>query len=254
MTIEPTTTEIITTGTAERSLPADRATLHLRVSVTDANREDAVRRAAELHEALVRRAEALVSAGDAERFEADPLTTSSSSWEENGARRTEHYASAGVRVLLLRLDQVGALTAELSTAGVDPSVEWRLSDELRGEVESELRGEAVVDARVRAEDYAAAIGTALGAVLEVREPGSAGGSGGSDPLRRALRASGLAGGLGDRGTLAGIGERHARVPLRRGLSSAGRRTDRGRPDPRPVPARAGVGRWICSGLGNVLSK
>lgn len=179
MTIEPTTTEIITTGAAARTLAADRATLHLRVSVTDANREDAVRRAAELHAALVRRAEALVEAGEAERFEADPLTTSSSSWEQDGSRRTEHYAGASVRALLLRLDLVGELTAELATTGVDPSVEWRLSDELRRGVESELRREAVADARDRAEDYAVAVGTTLGAVLEVREPGSAGGSGGA---------------------------------------------------------------------------
>lgn len=163
-------TEIVVTGSAERSLPADRAQLQLSTSNVGPQRPPVVAEAGAVHERIVARAQRLVAEGTAESYTAEAVTTYTSSWrDEHGTQFVEHRASVSVGIDLVALDQVGALTTEFAEAGIDANVSWKLSDPVRDAVLRELRAEAVADARAAADDFAAALGEPLSALRELRD-------------------------------------------------------------------------------------
>ena len=187
-------TEIIVTGAAERFLIADRATLSVNMSLSDAERSSVVERAAQAHEHLVARATGLVDAGAASRYLANPVETYSNSWRDGDGRLiSEHTANVSVQIELIDLELVGGLTQEFAGEGSDARVGWGLSDELRNSVLGELRAEAVEDARRAARDYASAIGRSEPELLSLRDGDS--GAGMPGPLARGMMIAAEAKGM-----------------------------------------------------------
>ncbi len=168
--------QILVSGHAERRLPADRVELALSTSHVGTERRAVVAEAAAQHARLVERAQQLVASGAAESFSADALSTYTNSWrDERGEQVVEHRASVSIAIELSALEQVGALTTELAETGVDPRLNWKLSDARRTSVLRELRAAAVADARTTAGDYAAAIGAAELALVQLRDAELGGG-------------------------------------------------------------------------------
>lgn len=163
-------TEIIVTGSAESLVPADQASLNASVSLSGEVRDELLRSAGDVHDELVRFARELTADGAASGYSAEAVATYSNSWrDEHGERVVEHRAVAAVRIELTALDRVGEFAAQLTEHGVDVSVSWGLSAALRGEWARRLRGAAVADARVAAEDFAEAISATRLTLVSLRD-------------------------------------------------------------------------------------
>jgi len=181
-------TVITTVGTAERHLPAERAALVARVSVSDADRATAVAAATALHNRLAARAGELHAAGDATWHHASTLSTGVHQWVDNdGSLNREHVTTSSVQVKLSNLDRVADTVEQLSAMGASVHASWALTEVTRTRVTREIRAAAVSDARVEADDFASALGTTIARVVTLRA-----GEAGPGPvgLRSAAMASG----------------------------------------------------------------
>ncbi|WP_162231088.1 SIMPL domain-containing protein [Leucobacter musarum] len=168
-------TEIRVTGAATRSLPADQATVRASARFADASRENVVASASALQDRVLDRLRAVAAAGGADAYIADPISTSSNSWSgEGGVRVVEHSAVVSVSVTLHDPQRVGELIAGLIEDGADADATWELSAAHRAAVISELRAEAVADARAAAGDYAAALGAPGIEITSVEDASDAG--------------------------------------------------------------------------------
>lgn len=185
-------TEITVTGAAEQRIPANEAQLAASVSVRDASRDRVLGQVEQAHAKLVERARQLVAEGTALSYAADPISSYSNSWRDEKRRAVvEYQAHASVRIVLVELERVGDIAAELTRSGADVHVSWELSAETRRAAEATLRAAAVADARAAAEDYAKAIGASSAAIVSLRD----GAGGGVAPLgmaRFALADAGAA--------------------------------------------------------------
>ncbi|PZF84480.1 SIMPL domain-containing protein [Jiangella anatolica] len=194
---------ITVAGTAQRFVPAERGTVHLRATREARRSADVVPFVADLHARLSADAERHVTAGAASRWSADQLYVSTVQRyvRDSDVSETFQVAAAGVAV---RFTDFGALSGWITEVGtidgvVVDGVEWELTDARRKDVEREVRAEAVRDAQERAATYAAALGLTVGAVGALYEPGlrphTQPGFDGGGPVRYArMAAADLAGG------------------------------------------------------------
>ena len=163
-------TIIRATGSSERELRAQLATLRIHVNVTHREREVAVRDAVTTHNTIVARARGLVESGDATSVEAQAPSTYGSSMPgptPSAEPQVVTVATSNVSVTLSNLELVGALTLELALAGASVHIDWNLTDATRREGERACRREAVLRAREIADDYAEALGTTIVAVASI---------------------------------------------------------------------------------------
>lgn len=162
-------------GTAQRLLPAERGTVHLRATAEARRSSDVVPVVADLHARLSADAEQHVAAGAATRWSADDLYVSTVQryLKDSDVSEPFQVAAAGVAV---RFSDFGALSAWVTEVGtadgvVVDGVTWELTRAHRHEVETEVRAEAVRDAQERAGVYAAALGLSGVSIVALYEPG-----------------------------------------------------------------------------------
>lgn len=163
-------TTITVEGLGERHIIAERATLTARVAVAHANRERSMELGASVHSQLAERAGRLREAEAATWHSIDVLTTNVRVWtDKDGRKHQDHVTSGRVRIKLARLDLVSDVVADLSALGATVSTDWSLTDATRLRSTRELRVVAVQDARTKADDFAAALGTSVREVAALRE-------------------------------------------------------------------------------------
>lgn len=164
-------TVVITEGTAERHLRAERATLTISPRVVTASAAASVAAVERTVAELAARARALRESGDATWHQVGTIRLSSRTVGTDDDR-VEHIAQATVQIKLSNLTLVGPLTSELSASTIGVSPAWALTEATRKAHEREVRISAVAAARERAQDYAAALQGTVRAVLEVSDLGA----------------------------------------------------------------------------------
>lgn len=163
-------TGITVTGLGERHLVAERATLTARIAIAHVDRAASIAQGTSVHAELAERVIALRGSGAATWHSVDVLTTSARVWtDKDGRKHRDHVTSGSVRVKLADLARVADTVADLSALGATVSTAWDLTERTRLEVTRELRVAAVRDARAKADDFAAALGTTVSRVLAIRE-------------------------------------------------------------------------------------
>ncbi|MDZ8274624.1 SIMPL domain-containing protein [Microbacterium aquimaris] len=176
-------TVITTVGSAERHLPAERATLVARVSVSHTDRATAIAEGTALHNRLAERAGELHASGDATWHHASTLSTGVRQWvDHDGTTHREHVTSSSVQVKLSNLNRVADTVEQLSAMGATVQTSWSLTEATRTRVTREIRAAAVSAARQEADDFASALGTTIARVATLRS-----GDAGAAPM--ALRSA-----------------------------------------------------------------
>lgn len=183
-------------GTAERYAAPERAIVHIRVGATSLEKGEAYRGVVNIHNGLVALADDFKSTAAATWFDASAPSTYSyqEHWVPDGEdaepqTRMRYAASSRVSVKFQDFEKMGEWLAELSEQElISVSVEWKLTDETRKQLQKEIRGEAVANARELAEDYARGDGVVIDAahrmaLLSVSDNDSH--YGGPSPLRGA---------------------------------------------------------------------
>lgn len=177
-------------GFAQRYLPAERGTVHLRATAEARRSSDVVPVIAELHARLSAEAERHVASDVATWWSADQLSVSTVHryLKDSDVSEPFQVASAGVAVKFADFAALSAWVTEVGTLDgvVVDGVDWALTEARRTEVEKEVRTDAVRDAQERAAAYAAALGFATVTVAALYEaglrphthPGFEGGGGG----------------------------------------------------------------------------
>lgn len=164
-------TVVITEGTAERHIRAERATLTISPRVVTDAAAKSVAAVETIVADLAARARSLRDSGDATWHQVGAIRISSRTVGTDDDR-VEHIAQATVQVKLSNLTLVGPLTSELSASTITVTPTWALTEATRKAHEREVRMSAVAAARSRAEDYAAALQATVRSVLEVSDLGS----------------------------------------------------------------------------------
>ncbi len=171
-------TLITVSGLGERHVRAERATLTATVSVAHERRDRSMTLGQAAHTRLAERAAALRGTGAATWHSVDVLSTRVRVWtDKDGTKHQDHLTTGTVRIKLARLDLVGDVVAELSALGATVSTAWALTESRRNDLTREMRVWAVRDARAKADDFAAALGSVVKRVVTVREsqaPGAPG--------------------------------------------------------------------------------
>jgi uncharacterized protein YggE len=161
--------EILVEGTGEVRVMPDRATVHVVVDGEGSSREEAYAAAARSAAAV----DAVLKA-EADAFErvatAALIVQPRTRWQDGQSVRTG-WIAARTSVLEIRaLDRLGDLLAQVASSGGNISgLTWGLDP--ANAAPGEARSRAGADARLRAEQYAAALGVNVGAVAWVAEPG-----------------------------------------------------------------------------------
>jgi len=161
--------EIMVKGWGQaRSMP-DRAVIDVLVETEAASREQAYGQAAgltqQVDQVLANRASAVALARTAVL-----MVHPKSRWKRGESVRTGWRAVRGTSVEVTDFSQLGELIAEVTAAGGAVSgPTWRLDES--NPAHREARRTAAEDARLRAEDYAGALGLTLTHVAWVSEPG-----------------------------------------------------------------------------------
>lgn len=169
---------VTVTGTASASARPDRASIALGVQASRSSAQGAMGLAAE-------RADALVAAlRDAGATDEDLRTTGISLWFDQTARQ---YTATCSLTVAVPVDEVGSRLDVAATAGGDEftlnGVSFSVADP--APLLAPLRGEALADARAKADALAAAEAASVGDVLTIVE----GGGGGAVPVfKGAMRA------------------------------------------------------------------
>jgi hypothetical protein len=167
-------------GRAVRHLAAERATVRVRIrcehaSQVDGTAEDA---AALLREvSVLARAEA--DAGAATWWGAEPVVTwVEKEWVKPSAHadsvlKRRHVAGAGVQVKFRDFGRMTAFAARVNgLQGAEvANVSWALTESTRDALTAETRRDAAVDARLRAEAYATALGEHSVTLVHLYEEG-----------------------------------------------------------------------------------
>jgi uncharacterized protein YggE len=161
--------EIVVEGTGEVRVMPDRATVYVAVDGEGSSREEAYAAAARSAAAV----DAVFKA-EADAFErvatAALIVQPRTRWQDGQSVRTG-WTAARASVLEIRaLDRIGDLLAQLASSGGNISgLTWGLDP--ANSAPREARSRAGQDARMRAEQYAAALGVKVGTVAWVAEPG-----------------------------------------------------------------------------------
>ncbi|GAB3599880.1 SIMPL domain-containing protein [Microbacterium tumbae] len=165
-------TIIAVDGLGERHLRAERATLTARVAIAHRDRASSMAQGTALHARIAQRAAQLRQEGAATWHSVDPLVTSIRTWtDKDGKKHQDHVTSGTIRIKLGRLELVADLVAELGGLGATMSTDWALTEATKLRVTKELRAAAVRDARAKADDFAAALGATVTAVVRIAESG-----------------------------------------------------------------------------------
>lgn len=164
-------TVVITEGAAERHLRAERATLTISPRVVTDSAAASVAAVEKVVADLAARARDLRERGDATWHQVGTIRLSSRTVGKDDDR-IEHIAQATVQIKLSNLGLVGPLTSELSASTITVTPTWTLTEATRKAHEREVRISAVAAARVRADDYAAALQGNVRSVLEVSDLGA----------------------------------------------------------------------------------
>ena len=126
------------------------------------------------------------------------LVTPAYEWTDKGQRSVGWDGVRTVAVEITDAGVIGAVFAGVADAGgIAGSLQWLLDP--GNPAHAAARTAAAVDARARADAYAAALGVTLGPVLEIREPATyppGGGGAQYDMAPQALRAKSGGGGGG----------------------------------------------------------
>lgn len=192
---------VVVRGTGTLHAQPDAASLRIesRVRAKDSAKAhlDVATMSAKIDAALDAHADAI-----RERSTSGLLVTPAYEWTDKGQRAVGWDGVRSVAIEITDPGVIGAVFAGVADAGgIAGSLQWLLDPS--NPAHAAARTAAAVDARARAEAYSAALGVALGPVLEIREPatyppGGGGGHGGFDalgaPQSRALMAKGGGGG------------------------------------------------------------
>ncbi|WP_243224992.1 SIMPL domain-containing protein [Microbacterium sp. CIAB417] len=163
-------TTITVDGLGERHLAAERVTLTARVAIAHRDRPESIAQGTAVHARLAREAASLRETGAATWHSVDPLSTNVRTWtDKDGRKHQDHVTAGAVRIKLGRLEVVSDVVATLSALGATVSPSWALTEATKLRVTRDLRGVAVRDARTKADDFAAALGAAVGRVTAIRE-------------------------------------------------------------------------------------
>ena len=177
-------TEIAVAGTATDLATPDHATLQVAVTGEGPNRSDAYQAAAEDARAVD---EALGTYTEAIETIAHSSFMTHPKYLPRKKQQVAWAASRNSTVMVRDFTSLGELIAALSHSGASVhGPVWAIA--VDNPVHRSLRRLAALDARQRAEDYAAALGLEVTAVAWVAEPGLRG-AGGYTPIR-AMAASG----------------------------------------------------------------
>lgn len=174
--------EIIVQGSAEVRVPPDRALVHVTIDADGSSRDDAYAAATQ----AARGVDEILAAHQAEIdrtvtavLSVQPLTR----WKRGESVRTGWRATRRTMVDVTGFEGLGVLLAELAPLAMLAGPEWRVDD--TNEAYTVVRRDAAVDARRRAEAYAAGLGVGLGSVAWMSEPGLRQSDGGA-PMGRAM--------------------------------------------------------------------
>ncbi len=160
---------ILVRGEAERQAPADIAALVVIVQVDDAEQAAAFTRASEIASAVDAVLDARVDALGP-RQQTVVVVQPTTAWVDGEERRTGWRATRSTSLDVTDLAQVSSLLSELVAAGATlRGPAWRLR--LDHPVLAEVQTAAAVEARERAERYAAGLGVRVGRVDWIAEPG-----------------------------------------------------------------------------------
>ncbi len=158
------TLRISVRGTAERSFPAESASVPIQVSVEAGSRDDAYMRAAALQAELTAALEDLAEAGGVRTWSSDQVRAHT--WRDRHRGRDvgkpRHEANVTARAEFAMFEALEKfadawLTREGVTIGY---IHWDLTPDNRRLREAEVRREAVADAVAKAADYAESFGFA----------------------------------------------------------------------------------------------
>lgn len=196
-----TDTMVTVRASFERQVPAERATVTLRVVQEGTDRSvvtyDVAATAARIRESVqpLRRTDGPVtwfSAGEVQ-------TTRRNRWDDHGAQLPTVF-SASAR-FAVKFSDVAILAEWLGETTADPlvvvdRVDWSLTDETRSGLIDEVRSGAVQEALARATTYAEAIGLRIVAPVEIAEAGLLPGGAPAAPSVERMRAYSPAGEVG----------------------------------------------------------
>lgn len=162
-------TLITAEGTAEEKVPAETATITFNILYPAHTEQAALDSAAQAVSVLATRAKRLRDEGKASDHS---VSTIAARFVASDARIAKYSASATVSIVVTDLTLVGELTNEFG--GISSRVNWALRPETRAAVARQVRVAAILDARERAEDYAAALGMVIADTVEVRDSSGGG--------------------------------------------------------------------------------
>ncbi len=152
------TLRISVRGTAERSFPAESASVPIQISVEAGSRADAQQQAAGLQGELAAWLEAQVATGGVRTWSSDQVRAHT--WRDRHRGRevgkTRHEAQVSARAEFAMFESLEQFAdAWLARDGVTIGyIHWDLTPENRRLREAEVRREAVADAVAKAADYA----------------------------------------------------------------------------------------------------
>jgi uncharacterized protein len=163
------TRELLVRGQGEATALPDYAVSRVTVEADGATQQDAYRGAAEISDAV----DAILAA-HAPAISRNTTTllvvNPRSRWKKGESVRSGWRATRTSALEITGFERLGALLAQLIDAGAAvEGVSWELS--MSNPAHDEARRRAAVQARAKAETYAAALGLTLGAVAWIAEPG-----------------------------------------------------------------------------------
>lgn len=167
-------------GSAQREVKPELARALLGVEMTGASRAEVWEKALTAHAKLAGRAADLVAQGKAVDWTALEVQVGSYyDWvpmvgNPGQSEQVRRYRAAGdVTVEFADFQELGQWLASIAeSTGVEVrGVNWSLTDNTRQTIAREVRSEAVLDAKQRAEDYARDIGTPDITITALYEPG-----------------------------------------------------------------------------------
>ena len=162
-------------GTAERSYPAESASVPIRITVEAPEREAAYQDAARLQSELTTTLEGLAETGAVRTWSSDQVTAHT--WRDRHRGRDvgkpRHEARVGMRAEFVDVEALeGFVDAWVPREGVTVDhLHWDLTPDNRRAREREVRREAVADAVAKAADYAEALGFSAPSPVRVADAG-----------------------------------------------------------------------------------
>ncbi|MCD2442573.1 SIMPL domain-containing protein [Agromyces sp. SYSU K20354] len=168
-------TVIAVRGTAEERIDPELGAVSLSIGVSEPEREVALARTNEAHDHLVAAIRDLEASGALDEWSAGQLRVwSHRPWNNEGRQLPlVHQTNAEVEVVFTDLERLGEWVGQvtLGDAVALGGIEWRLTESTRRRVQELAQRGAVADAEAKARVYAAALGLAAPAPVELADTG-----------------------------------------------------------------------------------